>query len=138
MGRGRKNAQNGRSKTEQYIYVPYGFLKSKAWHSLSGGAVKIFWELRIKYNGFNNGRLSLSCQNAADTLKLSKSTVSRAFRELEDKGFIIKTTQGVFCKGLASEYHISLVDDTPVKNWRYWPDSPPVLTGLVPPKYPKT
>jgi predicted ArsR family transcriptional regulator len=97
--------------------------ESDAWRSLSGSAVKVYVELRSRFNGRNNGDLSLSFDEASNLLALGKSTVARAFAELEAKGFIRKTAQGRFIGRTASTW---LVTDQKHKghhasnDWRRW------------------
>lgn len=125
--RGRRHDKTGRSRGEhQYAKVFYPFLQSDAYRSLSGAAGKVFWELRSRYNGSNNGQIRLSQQEAADLLRMSKSTAGRAFDELEQKGFIIKTRQGMFHKHLSSEYATTDLSfrGMPASNdWREWQDA---------------
>lgn len=69
-------------------------LQAPAWRSLSGAAVKVFLEVRCRFHGANNGSLSLSLEQAADLLGLGKATVHCAFKELQDKGFVVCTRRG--------------------------------------------
>ena len=90
-----KHNRTGRSKGKgQFVPIPYPMAKSLAWRSLSGPAAKIFIELRARYNGRNNGDLSLSYGDAAKLLQLGKTTVKRAYDELTEKGFVVKTSEG--------------------------------------------
>ena len=43
-------------------------LKSSAWRSLSGNALRVWFELHSLFNGGNNGRLSLSMAEASEAL----------------------------------------------------------------------
>lgn len=121
------NRQNkkGRSKNPdgQYIPLPYSVIQHQAWRSLNGNAVKVYLELRARYNGSNNGSLALSMENAATLLRMSKTSVCRAFKELEQKGFIVKTLQGQWYGRLASEWRVT---DKPcnghlaTRDWQNW------------------
>lgn len=91
--RSRPNA-TGRNDTEQYIAISYTKAHSAVWRSLGGPAVKVWVELRSRYNGTNNGDLSLSLDEAARLLHMSKSTAMRAFADLEDKGFLKMMQRG--------------------------------------------
>jgi hypothetical protein len=70
---------------EQYLGIGDPMARSEVFRSLSGAALKVWIELRCRYDGKNNGRLSLSWDEAARLLGLSKSTVGRAFDELQRK-----------------------------------------------------
>jgi hypothetical protein len=87
--------------------MPYNTLHSPAWRSLSGPAVKVWFELRSRFHGGNNGRLILSYEEAAGLLGLGKSTVKRALDELQDKGFIVCVRQGKWYGRLASEWAVT-------------------------------
>lgn len=91
----RRHDNKGRSYgSGQYIPIPHVMAKSAAWRSLSGGAAKLYIELHSRFNGFNNGDLSVSYSEAAKLLSLGKSTVKRAFDELTEKGFVVRTSEG--------------------------------------------
>ena len=95
MAKGARMNKKGRSaRGGQWIPLPYPLVRSLAWRSLSGAAVKVFLELRSRFNGGNNGDLSLSLGDAASLLGLSKTTAKRAFDELERKGFLVNTSPG--------------------------------------------
>ena len=98
----------GRNKGEgQYMLLPYSLTKSTAFRHLSGNALKVFIELRSRFNGANNGRLSLSYQDAADLLGMSKSSVKRAFDELVEKGFLKRRREGQWYGRMAAEYIVT-------------------------------
>ncbi len=94
-------------------------LTSDEFRGLSGSAVKLWFELNSRYQVIgdgrfsNNGQISVSMTEAARLLGLGKTTVTRAFRELESKGFIVKTKQGQWYGRLASEW---LLTDKPFNN----------------------
>ena len=92
---GRPNA-TGRNGAVQYFTVSHVMAQSSAWRSLGGAALKVWVELRCRFNGRNNGQLSLSWDEAARLLGLGKGTVGRAFAELEEKGFIEMTKRGTW------------------------------------------
>ncbi|MAB11847.1 helix-turn-helix domain-containing protein [Hyphomonas sp.] len=98
------NAKGRNTGEGQYMPLPYNLTKSVAFRHLSGNALKVFIELRSRFNGVNNGRLSLSYQDAADLLGMSKSSVKRAFDELVEKGFLKRRREGQWYGRLAAEY----------------------------------
>ena len=81
--------------------------QSRAWRSLSGNAVKVYVELRSRYNGGNNGDLSLSLDEGARLLGIGKATVQRSFAELDEKGFIRMTQRGGFPQRLATTWALT-------------------------------
>jgi Helix-turn-helix domain len=116
--------QRGRSKREgQYFGLPYSMAHSLAFRSLSGGALKVFVELRCRFNGANNGKVFLSYQEAADLLGMSKSTAARAFAELKDKGFIKLACPGHFYGRRAAEWILTdcpLAGHPATRDWQAW------------------
>lgn len=103
-----RHNKKGRSKREgQYVPLPYSMLKHPAWRALSPAATKTWLELRCRYNGSNNGKLSLSLEDGAKHLHLSKTTVARALKELEAAGFIVKTKQGHWHGRQATEWRVT-------------------------------
>ena len=123
MTRGGKINAKGRNDSEQYVKLSYRMLRSDAWRSLGGPAVKVFFELRSRFNGTNNGQLTLSLDEAMRLLKIGKTTVMRALRELEQKGFVVMTKRGQWYGRQASEYAVT---DKPVNGvlatnaWKHW------------------
>jgi hypothetical protein len=131
----RHDAKGRRKGGGQFVPISYPMARSDAWRSLSGPAAKVYVELRSRFNGYNNGRLSLSFAEAADLLAVGKSTVGRAFEELEEKGFVEKTKQGHWYGRQASEWAVTdkpLKSGEPASNdwqrWRY-PKTDPRYSG---------
>lgn len=91
----------------QYLPLPYGQIKSSAWRSLSGAAVKLWLELHTRFNGGNNGKLHLSMNEAAEILGLGKATVKRAFDELVAKGFLALEREGNWYSRRAHEWRLT-------------------------------
>lgn len=114
----------GRNKGEgQYMPLPYNLTRSAAFRRLSGNALKVFIEIRSRFNGANNGRLSLSFQDAADLLGMSKSSVKRAFDELVEKGFLKKRREGQWYGRLAAEYILTTEGHDghlATNDWKRW------------------
>lgn len=53
-------------------------------------------ELKALYNGINNGDLFLSVCEAAKRLGVANNTAEKAFKELEEHGFIRPKQHGSF------------------------------------------
>lgn len=109
----------------QYAPLSYAMLKSDAWRSLSGAAVKLFLELHTRFNGSNNGALRLSYAEAAEALGMGKATVQRAFRDLQDKGFVVLVRKGNWYHRQAHEWRITTKgvhrvkgNEPPSNDWR--------------------
>ncbi len=141
MAKGRRVNAKGRNDGEQYVKLSYRMLRSDAWRSLGGPAMKVYFELRTRFNGGNNGQLTLSLDEAKRLLKLGKATVGRALTELQAKGFIVMTKRGQWYGRQATEYAVT---DKPVKGlpatnaWKHWRPEKQILGSEVDPSAPLT
>lgn len=86
MGRNKNKKGKG-----QFVQLNYWLLKQPAWRVLKSGPRDLYVELKMRYNGFNNGSIFLSQRDAAVALNITRETVASYFAELEAKGFILKT-----------------------------------------------
>jgi hypothetical protein len=96
-----------RTSEGQYLPLSYAQLKSDAWRSLSGSAVRLWLELHTRYNGGNNGALMLSYAEAGETLGMGKATVQRAYAELVAKGFLVLEREGNWYHRRAHEWRLT-------------------------------
>lgn len=91
---------------------------------LSCGARALHVELIRRYTGTNNGQIYLPTREAANTLGVSRNTVSKYAQELEDCGFIVKVKAahlGVEGKGRSAEWrltHLSANGKAPTCEYR--------------------
>ncbi|WP_430937247.1 hypothetical protein [Rhodovulum sp. YNF3179] len=91
---------------------------------VSCGARALHVELIKRYNGGNNGRVYLPTREAAQSLSVTRNTVSRYFAELEALGFTVETrgpSLGVEGKGRAAEWrltHLPCDDRPPTLDYR--------------------
>jgi biotin operon repressor len=119
----RKVNKDGRNSEHQYWNLPYSMIQSPAYKLLSGSALKVLHELRSRFNGYNNGRIFLSYEDAASQLAMSKSTVKRAFDELQVVGFIVQTAVGKWYGRKASEWRMTfeVSNGHPATHeWKQW------------------
>jgi hypothetical protein len=100
-------SKSKRTSEGQYVPLPYGQLKSEAWRSLSGAAVRLWLELHTRYNGGNNGVLTLSFAEASEALNMGKATVKRAYGELVAKGFLALEREGNWYNRRAHEWRLT-------------------------------
>lgn len=93
----RKLKRNGRSGGEsRHVRLYHWLLTSPAWKSLGAVSRALYVELSGLYAGTNNGDLFLSVRDAGKRLNIDKNTAGRAFKELEDRGFIRPRQKGSF------------------------------------------
>ena len=114
--------------TERFVKLTYPLIESQAWRWLRPISQALYIELRRRYNGLNNGRISLSLSEAAHILKASKSSISAALKQLETHGFIKLIKKGYFTGRMASEY--ALTDEQldgypPTREWKQWQPNKP-------------
>jgi hypothetical protein len=144
--RRKANATGRNEQPDQYANISYGFWRSPAWRSLSAPAAKLWPELRSRFNGGNNGKISLSLDEAARLLHMGKATVQRAFQELEAKGFIAMTRKGQWYGRLASLWRVTDKNcngDLATNDWKQWrptqkteigSNTVPLVTATGPPQ----
>lgn len=126
MKRKRKSARanaTGRNETEQFLPIPYAMARSTAFRSLNGNALKVWIELRSRFNGRNNGDLTLSLDEAARILGIGKATAQRAFAELKEKGFLKMVKLGSWYGRRATTWAVtdrSYQGHAPSRDWNRW------------------
>ena len=81
-----------RRKLPPFVALGRGMLKSPEWRGLIPSAKIIYIHLKYKYVGHNNGDIELHYSELTDMM--SKSTISRAFKELIDKEWVGVTNIG--------------------------------------------
>lgn len=72
-------------------------METPAWRALSPKAQALYPWLKLEWHGprnNNNGEIQLSCRQAKDAMGISVNTAMHAFRELQEKGFIVVTRLG--------------------------------------------
>ena len=121
--------------TERFVKLTYPLIESQAWRWLRPISQSVYIELRRRYNGLNNGRISLSLSEAAHILKASKSSISKALKQLETHGFIKLIKKGYFTGRMASEF--ALTDEQldgypPTREWRQWKPMKPHRRRQIP------
>jgi hypothetical protein len=81
---------------DSFAAVRRRMARSLAWQSLSAPALKIYIELKLRWRhkDNNNGHLFVSIAECKNLLGIPPGTAHRAFRELQQKGFIVMTRRG--------------------------------------------
>ena len=108
---------------EQYAKVHYSMLYSPAWRSLIGYDIKVYFELRRRFNGRNNGEIFLSRSEACRLLNIGNGSAQGAFKRLEEYGFIKVSKRGGFMGRQANQYILtekSYKGNPPTNDWRRW------------------
>lgn len=118
-----KMNKSGRAKHERIVILTHSILNSDAWRCLSTEAICLFVEIRKRFNGRNNGEISLSMREAAEVAKCSKSSASRHLNQLVEYGFIDLHNKGLMRNRHASTWFLTMEkSDThpsyPTNRWR--------------------
>jgi hypothetical protein len=98
-------------------------LRSEAYHGLSCYARAALIELRLRYNGINNGMIGLGVRELADALHCSLDTARRALTELDDAKLAHPITGGHWKGKRATEWRLTFyrcdkTGELPVLNWK--------------------
>ena len=84
----------GRKGSGPYLGILHSMIDSPAYISLSSWSAKLIMDLGRQYTGFNNGDLCAPYSLMQHRGWNSPSTLNKALKELQDKGFITLTRQG--------------------------------------------
>lgn len=79
------------SQQEHFAKMIRNTMEAPAWRGLSSTAQALYPWLKLQWKGTqsnNNGKIRLSVRQAAELLGVSISTASRAFHDLQAKGFV--------------------------------------------------
>lgn len=121
--KGNANAKGRNEEGGQYLTISYKMARTQAFRSLTGTTLKVWIELRTRFNGHNNGLVSLSLREAAALLGMSQTTAHRALTELEEKGFIKRRTRGSWYGRKAAEFIVtdrSYNGHEATRDWQRW------------------
>src|SRR3954451_15400028 len=95
MGTRGKGARS-RSAEPRHVRQYEWMLASPAYRSLGIYSRALLLEIARRYNGINNGDISMSYREAEELLNCSNKPIPGAFRELQEKGFIKQSRRGSF------------------------------------------
>ena len=119
----RVNATGRSDRAERFAMLTYSEIKHDAFRSLRGFSIKVYLELWSRFDGRNNGDLSLSLREGANLLYMSQSSVQRSIQDLIEKGFITMTSKGRWYGRKASTYSLTnkrLNGHLPAFAWWHW------------------
>jgi hypothetical protein len=106
---------------ERFVKLPHYLLAHPSWVEMTPQARLALVEIKRRYNGYNNGQISLSCREAGLAIGCGKDRAQRALYELEYYGHIICRREGTFGNRLASEYiltHERYNNQPPTHDWK--------------------
>ena len=111
----------GRNKTSRFVKLDHFMLRHSSWRKLSPHAVAIYIQICAIYNGRNNGQITFSYRQAAEQIGCSKSSASRAFKELVDCGFLAVEKLGNWYGRQATEWRLTTYrcnERMPTNDWQ--------------------
>lgn len=83
-------------------------------------------EIRKRFNGVNNGEISLSTREAGEICKCNKDTAANAIKGLARHGFIYFSKKGKFTNRQASTFTLTcerLNGNPKTDDWKIWPNN---------------
>jgi len=98
-----------KQKCHPFVMIRKDLLKDAAWRKLSFSAMIVYIYLRKKFNYATLSEVTLAYSEINDMM--SSKTISKAFSELQDRGFIEKTKQGGLFGGVCAYKFIGLYKD---------------------------
>lgn len=85
-----------RNEDGHYFQMYEWFMRSTAWQAATVYERALYLEIKRRYNGRNNGDISLSHREAEALLDCSNTAVEKAFKGLQCKGFVKPQQKGSF------------------------------------------
>jgi len=138
----RKPYKHHKKGAGRFVQLPEWLQKTEAWATLPPGPSAPYIELKRRYTGSNNGRITMSHREAAKLLNAHRNTVGPWFKELEARGFIAMTQASYLGpSGIGQTSHWRLTelpsDDmkTPSKDFASWQQIQKPRTKSVPPRH---
>ena len=94
MSTAKRGIDAKRIKDGKFTVIPVKTIDTPAWRELPVKFQALYVWVRLDWKGSknnNNGKIALSCRQAAQKKGVSLNTAASAFRELQAKGFIFVT-----------------------------------------------
>ena len=136
-----RHNKTGRSKGEpRHVRIYHWLMETAAWQSLNATQRAIYLEMAARYAGpgSNNGKLPYSIREAAESLRIGKTTAARALDVLEQRGFVVPMTKGAFSRKVRhatewrlTEFPCDVTHALPSKEFARWS---PEIQNTVPPQ----
>ena len=136
-----------KNRLPSFVMLFHWEMDCAAYKDLGANARAVYAAIKRRYNGSNNGFITYSIRQAAEELKIGKSTSALAFDDLQSHGFIVVEQRGHFHWKInpngskirpASEWRLTIYDNdrssspasTPAtKDFMRWPQ----IQNAVPP-----
>lgn len=120
----------GRKESGSFIALPHALIDHPDFASLTPTALKVLLWLARRYNGHNNGDLSVTASQIKPFGVGSTASLSKALKELQAKRLIVRTREGFFQKQnpRCSLYALTWkpIDECPGKDLELQPTNAPL------------
>jgi hypothetical protein len=117
-----KQMRRGPKSKRRFIQIFSNVKRSAAYHGLSLGARSALFELLDKYNGNNNGMISMGVRELQDRLNCSMRSACNFLHELDDAGLARPTKVGAWRGKQVTQWRLTfyvchLTGELPVTQW---------------------
>ncbi|MEL6642659.1 MAG: hypothetical protein AAFO57_00785 [Pseudomonadota bacterium] len=135
----RKGYKKNKRGAGRFVQLHHWVMQTEAWRTMKPGPRALFVELKRRFNGTNNGRITLSHREAAALLNVSRNTVAAYFETLMARGFIRMVEApclGPDGQGRTARW--ALEDEpmpgggAPSKSFTRWQEKPPAQESAPP------
>lgn len=133
MARKRPKAPHEARTGGYFVALPHDVMTSAAYVDLKPDARALLFELLLRFNGHNNGKIGLSQRDARARLGMSPQRIVDAFDRLIDHGFVELATEGDRALRLAREWRLTWITSgggppyiLPTFAYRSWAPGEPV------------
>lgn len=110
------SAKRERNKVDPFVMIKTWELKSPAFRALTGDQVRVYIEMRMRYNGKNNGEIVFCTGTAGDVVHKQKKAGSVILKRLIQLGFIKVVNDSSFNqKRLCRTFELTAIDIKPVQ-----------------------
>jgi hypothetical protein len=143
MGKSGINRTGRSTKAPRHVRLYHWLMATTAWRSLRGNQRAIYVDIAARYNGSNNGLIPYSVREAADSLRIGKSTAANDLRVLQERGFIVPVTKSAFSYKLRratewrlTEFPCDVTHAAPTKDFAGWASGIQNTVSLMGPTVP--
>lgn len=123
MARGKGYKGRKRGGSGPFVQLHAWFMNCPAWATMKPGPRALYVELKRRFNGSNNGKLTLSHRDAADALNMHRNTVGLYFTELVERGFIREVRGHCLGPSGIGETSVWALEEEPTDDMRTPPKS---------------
>lgn len=129
MSKNRINRTGRSTLGPRHVRLYYWLMETRAWRSLNGNQRAIYIEMAARYagKGSYNGRIAYSIREAAESLRIGKSTAARSLQVLQERGFVVAMTKGAFSRKIRhatewrlTEFQCDVSGQSATKDFVYW------------------